>query len=322
LSLEKAKRHFHLDLNELLDHIETLPHNTPKEQRHLRKSVMRVWSEAEQYEGKGEWDKVLKRIYRFAGLACSRVLRKRALKDLLEKPELAERIANYMRCTGTTTQYLNFVQKALNHEEQVYPSVSHVLIESLLRLEATGDEAVKVRKIGSDLVSRKSTLKGISECKEVAPLLLLRFGDRRSLPLLRKCFEPPSDRNPSGLIRAAAIVYASFGLGQYGEVRKSAATLLRNPLSETVRLIESIGSYPTVPDRYEARLTLRKDSVAGIWFIDMRTVLAARLLALSQRRQVQVWIKEWKQRVLMQNVSDFDRHMIRKFFPQRRARPS
>lgn len=72
----------------------------------------------------GEFEKVLRRLYRLAGIARVRFLRRRALVDILTNPGLAERICDYIRSSGTALEYLNFSSAVMAHPEQVYPDGS------------------------------------------------------------------------------------------------------------------------------------------------------------------------------------------------------
>ena len=316
LSLSEARRHFHLDLNRMLDAGDETAKLIGK-QRGMTKTLLRltvtaIWQKAKPVEGQGEFGKVLKRLYRLAGLAGARFFRRRAVRDVLDDPSLAERVADYMRCTGTVTEYLDFVEGLLTHKEQVYPCTNLVLVESLLRVEATGPPAARIRRLGSRLLRRELRIPGAEDCCGIAPLILLRFGDRRSLPLLRRAFVDAHRREPSVLIRSAAIVYASYGIDQFREVRNAASKLLRNNLSETIRFLEEIRRYSEVPNRYKARLSTAYDSVCGLRFVDMRTILMTRLLILNHSKKVRNWVDHWKAKVLAEPISAFDRRLIRR----------
>jgi len=65
-------------------------------------------------------------------------------------------------------------------------------------------------------------LVGADECSALAPLLILRFGDRRSLPLLQKIFEEELEIFRPETVRACAVVYSSFGLSEFDTVHKAA----------------------------------------------------------------------------------------------------
>ncbi len=315
LTLTEARRHFHLDINALLDRADQEAKKLPKGRMVFAKLVKRIWHKAKRHEGVGEFDKILERLYRLAGLARSPIFHTRALNDLLNKPEIADRVCEYMRCTNTPLRYLNFVEAALAHPEQVYPDVSVVLIESLLRVEGIGVVNRRIRLIASALLRNTLKIKGQTECKAIAPLLILRFGDRRSIPLIFKCIEEDSGRNLRSGARSSAIVYASFGIDEYRAVRKVASALLRSPLSETIKLIERIREYDDVPDRYKSRLDLRKDSVAGRSYVDMRSILTVRLLGLTSRAKVRQWVAAWKAKMLASPISGFDKYLVNRLAP-------
>jgi hypothetical protein len=275
--------------------------------------VRRIYRRALKYEGKGEWEKVLRRIYRLAGLLKVRLLRSRAMSDLLNAPSLADRICDYMRCSGTTAHYLRFVLGIIAHEEQIYPDVDLVAFESLLRVEATDTNARAIRRLASEVLLESSPRWKRNSFRAPAALLILRFGDRRSLSRLRSAVATAAKREivePEA--RAAAIVYSSFGVDQFLFVRKVAARQMRNPLAEVVRLIEAIRSFVEIPNRYKNRLRLNFDSVRGVKFLDMRTLLMARLLVLSKRENVRVALRQWARANAEKQLSVFDKRMIRR----------
>jgi len=315
LSLSEARRHFHLDLNKLLDGADDISKQVASggsPRSALRKKVSGIWAKAKVHEGHGEFPKVLKRLYRVAGLAGIRQLRRRAPHDVLLDPSLADRICDYMRCTGTVEEYLSFAILLMNNPEQIYPDVSVAVVESLLRLEPSRKGAARLRQIGIKLLKRELPIAGAADCAVVAPLLLLRFGDRRSLPILKRILDDPDRVTAPSVVRSCAIVYASFGRDCFSAIRKSASRLLRNHLSQTVRFLEEIRRYQTVPDRYKARLYVAKDSVAGRKYVDMRVMLMTRLLLLSSSRNVRDWVAEWSRKAVAERISAFDQGLLRR----------
>ncbi len=135
------------------------------------------------------------------------------------------------------------------------------------------------------------------------------------IPILRRCFQKTSKGIPSDAIRATAVVYASYGRTEFSRVRRAAAVLLVNPLALLVRLVLRISKLAQVPNRYKARLIVRNDSVSGRKYLDMRVLLAARLLALNKRKSVQIWLKNWKTAVKKQGISAFDTNLIGRLLP-------
>ena len=252
----------------------------------------------------------LKRLYRLAGFARLRFLRRRALRDVLANPELADKVCDYMRCSGTVLEYLKWAGTLMQEEEQIYPDVNVALTEGLLRLEADRFESRKIRFLAAEFLSGKSNVPGAAECKTLAPLLVLRFGDKRSLPLLKRCFDDDKSPVSAPLLRAAAVVYSSYGNSEFGEVRRAASRLMRNHLADVVRLVERIRKYTDVPPRYKARLKPRYDSVAGMQYVDMRALLTVRLLRLAKAPRVIRWVADWKTNVLSQPISAYDRRLV------------
>lgn len=310
LSLAEARRHFHLDLNHLLDNAEKLREERPQDRRLLRSKVRAAWSRSRKYEGTGEWEKILSRVYKLAGLANLRMMRWRAIGDLIAHPQLSQRIAAYMRCTGSPAEFLAFAQSVWGHEEQPYGGVNYAIFEAMLRVEAEGVIAAKIRLLASVLLAGKLDIPGYPVCSTVAPLLILRFGDRRSLPRLRKCFSEDPARLGPDTVRASAIAYASYGLQEYEEVREAAGRMLRNPLAWIIRMIDAIRLYKDVPERWKVRFTCHYDPVAGNDFADMRGLLSARLLALNGRPNVLAWLKTRKEEFSKKSLTDYDRELL------------
>jgi hypothetical protein len=314
LSLREARREFHLDVNAALDAAEPRPFSTRRERRQLAGEVRRIWKLARKHEGVGQWTKILKRIYRFAGRARDPMLRGRAIDDLINDPGLARRVCDYMRVTGTTNDYVTFAKRVWTRRGQVYEDVNVVVMESLLRLEPDRTIAARLRTLGSQLLTGRVRIAGSRDCAAVGPLLILRFGDRRSLPLLRRTFEDKADRVAPDAVRAAAVVFAGFGRGEFQAMRRAAAKLLRANLADMVRLVERIAEYRSMPGRYKARLSARFDSVEGRKYFDMRAVVAARLLMLNGDAAIKSWFAAHLKALKANDLSKYEVQMVRRLF--------
>lgn len=187
-----------------------------------------------------------------------------------------------------------------------------LLLRVLLRLEPAGYETRRLRTLATRLLRGQLNIPGLDECRAVAPLLILRFGDRRSLSTLQAII----DKEGSPLVtRAVGIVVASYGTAEFAAVRKAASKLLRNPLASIVLLIDRIREYDFVPPRYVNRLSLHTDSVAGVKYVDMRSLLTARLLALNRTPAVIAWLKAWKQQMAKANISVYDQKLLARLLP-------
>lgn len=155
-----------------------------------------------------------------------------------------------------------------------------------------------------------SRLASLIATASIAPLAILRFGDRRSLPVLARSFTDKPDELAVQTVRAAAVVYASYGSDQFAFVKKFAARIWRHALTDLVRFVDRILAYDEVPLRFRPRFDLRFDSVTGRSYFDMRGVVALRLLTLSRAPRVRRWVDEKKQELLKSKVSAYDKRMI------------
>ena len=310
LSLREAKIHFHLEANAKLDKVENDIKSHAKPRKALVRELRKSWRFALRNRNEGEWEKIQKRVYRLAGLIKAKFLRKEALRDLLKTPTLTERIADYMRCSGSANEYLKFVKNALKHKEQIHEDVELLLFESLLRIEAKGAKARQVAQLALRIVkeiadSRRSAAFAAPTC-----LLILRFGNRSNKLNLSRYFTEKKTAGHPQLIRASAIAYSTMGKKEFTKVRRAAAILLNNPLALMVRMVKRLQKLNQVPDRFKARISLRYDSVRGRLYMDMRTFAAARLLALNRRKVVRGWLKQWVQGAKKKKISAFDRRLL------------
>lgn len=310
LSLREAKLYFHLEANAQLDRIEDLISRRAKPRRTLVRDLRRQWQIGSRNKDYGEWEKIQKRLYRLAGLIKARFLRRYASRDLLNTPTIAERIADYMRCSGSAREYITFVRRILSHREQVYEDVEFILIESLLRLEVRGPQAKFLSDLALNVLTEVASSKKNPFFANPGCLLLTRFAGRTSKRSLRRFFRERKMATHAQLVRASAIAYSTNGSSEFSEVRKAAAQLLNNPLALMVRMVRRVQSLECVPDRFKTRLTLRYDSVAGKHYLDMRTFVAARLLKLNRRKAIRDWVRQWANEAKRKRISKFDRDLI------------
>lgn len=316
MTLAEARRHFHLDINEKLDNAFMLPNKTIAEKRALRKEALAVWIYAGQYANNGEWDKILSRTYRLFAKAGLRRLRTRAVSDIIHFPTQSARICDYIRCTGTPQEYLDFLDRLWSHPEQIYPDVNVVALEVCMRLEPDKPTAKKIRGLASSFLKGEKKIDGAAECAAIAPLLIMRFGDTRSLPLIQSLVNgnrlPPN----RAVARATSVVLASYGKKYYRMVKGAASTLHRNDLAEVVRLVERISKYDETPDRYKRRLNLVWDDLAEKHHIDTRSVVAIRLLRLNNNKNIISYLKNMKnERINNAAISQFDKDLAKRLFP-------
>jgi len=263
-TIAEARQHFHFTLNKRLDEAEDLPTATRREQQALARHLRETLARAKPVEGQGQWDKILKRVYRLAAFSKGRWLRRRALADLLKYPGLASRIADYIRVTGTVSEFVDFAESVWRNSEQVYGDVNATLFESCLRLEPSTEDRPRLRRIAVSALRGEFDYRGSPRWQPLGPLLVLRFGDRRSLPRLKSCFDRDLDRVSPEVSRAAAVVFAGHGPTEERALREAASRLHRNHLSELVRVLDRIHEYDSVPDRWHLiRIVITRRACGG-----------------------------------------------------------
>ena len=243
-------------------------------------------------------------------MTVARFLRRRAIRDLLANPTLAERISGYMRCSGSAAEYWRFVNSVVAHRQQIHKDVPLLMLESLLRVETRSYSARRILRLAETVLTE--VLEGRRDELFAAPacLLVLRFGDQADLARLKPGFRDRRYPLPSRLIRAAAVVYGSAGRREFTEVQRAAASLLLNPLGLMVRLVRRIMKFKDVPDRYKNRLNTRWDPVKNRPYLDMRMLVSARLLALNHKKNVKQWLTSWAAKMKKEKISIFDKRLL------------
>lgn len=315
LSLSEAKRHFHFAANAALDKLDEMPHGTRAEQSAMRKALTVAWREAKLLEGVGEWEKILKRFYRQAARARWRILLKRAPADIVALPSLVERIGDYVRYVSKPDAMVAFVEDVLKDEAQVYPDVNYQLLESLLKVSPDDIARRRLLKLGTDLVKGIRTFRGATQARPLGPLMILRFGDGRSIKPLFKLLDTHGQKLPQELMRSVCAVVGGCKLVGFTAVQTAASTLLRNHLSEFVRLVLKVRDFSTVPGRFKSRVRLDRDSITGSVYVDMRALLAARILGLSTHKAVRAWLAATKKDHLSKPISKFEVSLVNRLWP-------
>ena len=311
LSLAEASKHFHLEVNAELDEIDSLKRDKLADRALIGQRIEELWGGVrEGEETGGEWKKVLKRFYRLAGIGGTGFLRGRAATDLLENPALAVRVVEYMRVTGDARAFVDLAESLWNHPQQVFPDVNRAVMEGLLRVEAGSGDALVLRDLASNMLAGRYEIPGARGCAAVAPLVIMRFGDRRSLPRLRKLVqESLGDLNPA-VGKAVTAVYTSFGKTEHSEVVRAASKLSDNYLSHFLRLLDGLRYYHKVPERFKGRREVVYDSVSAQYRVDMRKILSLRLLKLNDRAAVGAWLRDARSYMVGKGISDFDRKLV------------
>ncbi|MYA07538.1 MAG: RNA-directed DNA polymerase [Holophagales bacterium] len=311
LSLRELAVHFHLEANEDLDDFQDLLDESKNDRPSLGNRLTVLWRRHRSgEENGGEWSKVLARFYLMAGVCRRDFLLDRATEDILRQPTLARRTGDYFRVLRPAGEYLEFVLSVCTDERQIHSDVSRVLVEGLLKVEPSREDALRLREFASQLLAGCYRFIGWKECAAIAPLLILRFGDKRSRPRLKARMGQLEAYSDPAIGKAISVVYASYGEREYTEVMQKASKLSKNYLGEFVRMLERLRAREDVPDRFKIRTRPAYDSVAGQKRVDMRKLLVLRLLRLNQNEAVKRWLEQARYRILDEEISTFDQALV------------
>ncbi len=129
--------HFQLDANQALTEWEKkLKQNKNKPSAELIKEFCDIWSKIKRgkHVGKGLWNKILKRTYGYCTQLGLDLFVRRSSNDLIEYPDLAERIFIYLSMLGRGKKLVNLFRGYLNNGESLYESTEYEFFESILLL--------------------------------------------------------------------------------------------------------------------------------------------------------------------------------------------
>lgn len=81
-----------------------------------------------------------------------------------------------------------------------------------------------------------------------------------------------------------------------------------------VEILRSESFAASVRSDYERRAT-KYDAVSGREFIDMRSMIAARLLALNPRPNIRTWLNARKKKFGKSSISPYDKALLNHLMP-------
>jgi hypothetical protein len=202
LNPDEAAVHFHLDTNDLLDKIQKSINDRSEAKYKLVKKLSYAWNHACKYEGKGNWDKVLKRFYGLASILGSSLLWQRVYDDLVNYPTLAPRIFEYMIARKTYAKLVQTFEEYIRNGECLYESVALSFFEAFLISDPPAKVRVKLRKLAQRALGKDWPPELGAHPKYAAAICLFWVGDKRSARSLLKQVREHGRELPEGVTRA------------------------------------------------------------------------------------------------------------------------
>jgi hypothetical protein len=156
LSPTEVARHFQLEANQEIDAwTDAFKSIVPSSFQQAREALHDVWLQVStgDHVGVGNWPKILKRMYAAATRADSDLLEQRALQDLVEHPELDERIFQYFGKRNRGQELLQLFSDYCSGGENFFEGTESTFFESVLLLDPNPAIAIQVRLLASRFAS-------------------------------------------------------------------------------------------------------------------------------------------------------------------------
>lgn len=261
LSPAEVTVHFQLDVNAALtDWWEKLKSSQWKISAQLCNDLLDIWTRfsTSNTAGKGNWDKVLKRFYGYSTRANLDFLEQESLKNLIDYPDLAERIFEYYARRNEGQKLLNLFGEYAKKRENLFEIVENQFFEALLLL----DPDAKTRKNCLSLSKQFAKGQFPNQTKRplgraTAILCLYWFGEKSAE--IAKLF---SDQSASQLPKEVARAWLACTAARLPKkINALVQTLFGHPSDDVLRLvkflqalmnnqIETFGRYRNLKDRY------------------------------------------------------------------------
>ena len=150
LTPEEVVLHFQLDANESLNQLEERHNNFHRfSVEDARGDFEATWAAINEGEsvGKGNWNKVLKRVYGIATKLDCPLLEQRALEDLIDFPWLTQRIFTYFARRNQAELLFDLFQSYYEGGHNLFESTEACFFEAALLLEPSEDEVARYQRL-------------------------------------------------------------------------------------------------------------------------------------------------------------------------------
>jgi hypothetical protein len=262
LSPADVVTHFQLDANERIDDwngkYKTV---TAANIGVARQELVKLWRRISRgpHVGKGNWDKILRRIYSAATKADSSMMEKRALRDLIAMPDLDQKIFEYFARRNRGRQLLAVFRTYCSAGENLFEGTESAFFESLLLLDPSPNLELALRQLALDFANGNALGQAGRPLGRASAILVLYWlGEPRSN--LKLLFDAASARKvPKEVARAWLAVTFAVIPRALGSLQ---ARLVGHPSEDVARLsdfllvlrgsggIQSLGSYKHQRNRW------------------------------------------------------------------------
>jgi hypothetical protein len=209
--------------------------------------------------GRGNWDKILKRMYGLAAQLESPLLEPRALDDLIAYPDLDERIFRYFAIRNRGAELLTLFRQYLDDGESLFEATEAACFDALLTLDPDSWVEIEVRGLARAFIRDELTLGSGRPLSRAAAMVVLYWFDEEDLPHMF------TDRYARALPKEVARAWMACATAQAPEELDSVrAALFGHPSDDLARLsqflddlhegrLPSLGNYKKQKSRWPAK---------------------------------------------------------------------
>lgn len=137
LSPDDVAIEFHLRTNEQLDELKK---RREEGEKVTEADILDAWVFADQWAGRGHWNKILKRFYGEFTAALSPFLEDRSLGDLIAHPDLDERIFKYFAARRRTRELVALFQRYVQAQECLFEATEFRFFEACASIREVDEE--------------------------------------------------------------------------------------------------------------------------------------------------------------------------------------
>lgn len=290
LSPKDLAEYFWLESNESLDALETKVAKKTKSSD-LLDEFEYLWKRVVSSPKAGHWDKVIKRLYRLGALLKTKCINiKHHQEFLVEAPQLADRIFEYILARGRYREYLRLFLWLLKSGNSLYESVETQWFECLLMASPPNSVKPPLRKLAVEFA--RGTKRGTRRVGPRVPaaLLLYWLWDGRQGRVLETVLSGPAVIDGSTRRTMAAILCARKP-AHAEEWLLVGARHASPEVSSLIQLVTALraGKAIALP---RPLVFVKRPPVLGRYTYDARAWLRLELLLLSPRKDVRMAVKK------------------------------
>ncbi|GEC93348.1 RNA-directed DNA polymerase [Brevibacillus brevis] len=299
---------FHLDSNQDLDEFADALKSKMYTSSQLKKMLNRLYQQAKKLENVGHWDKILKRIYYYAGKIKWDGLVGRVYDDLIEHPHLSERIFEYIASTGNYARLLRLFKRYVERGESLYESVETNFFEVILYSNIDSPCSKQYREFCRDWIIGK--VKGTERAvpKGAAAIALYWLGDRRSVPTIINVLQKHGHIIPNSVARSLLVSLLALDHTKINDVMSLSAQIGGQAVTSLGTMLNKLQNNPNLKAPAN-ELIAPKNAFIGGKIYDARSWLKLSVLGIAVSPTIRNWVKKQHKKISVKSLGSCERRV-------------